>query len=55
MKRDDENARPGLMINFSIVFHPIIDLPLIDATGVDAISASGSKTKSESYANKMSG
>ena len=56
MKRDDENARPGLMIKFTILFHPIIDLPLIDATGVDVIMrASGSKKKSESYANEMSG
>ena len=56
MKRDDENDRPGLMINFTILFHPIIDLPLIDASGVDAIRrASGSKTESESYANKMLG
>ena len=56
VKTDDENARPGLMINFTIVFHSIIDFPLIDATGVDAIRrASGSKTKSESYTNKMSG
>ena len=37
VKRDDENARLGLMINFTISFYPIIDLPLIDATGVDAI------------------
>ena len=56
VKRDDENARPGLMINITILIHPIIHLPLIDATGVDAIRrASGSKTKSESYANRMSG